>query len=49
MSDIPHPRDNAELFGHQAAEAALLEGWNSGRLAHAWLLCGQNYYVAFPA
>ncbi|TAN77035.1 MAG: DNA polymerase III subunit delta', partial [Magnetospirillum sp.] len=40
MTDIPHPRDNSELFGHPAAEAALLEAWNSGRLAHAWLICG---------
>ena len=40
MSDIPHPRDNPDLAGHAPAEAALLEAWNSGRLAHAWLLCG---------
>jgi DNA polymerase-3 subunit delta' len=39
--DTPlHPRDNPELIGHHSAEQTLLEAWNSGRLAHAWLLCG---------
>jgi DNA polymerase-3 subunit delta' len=40
MTDIPHPRDVSDLFGHAGAEQALLEAWNSGRLAHAWLICG---------
>lgn len=40
MSDTPHPRDTAELFGHATAEKALLDAWNSGKLAHAWLICG---------
>ncbi|BAE51253.1 DNA polymerase III subunit delta' [Paramagnetospirillum magneticum] len=40
MTDSPHPRETSELFGHGAAESALLDAWNSGRLAHAWLLCG---------
>lgn len=40
MSDIPHARDTSELFGHAGAEKALLDAWNSGRLAHAWLICG---------
>ena len=36
----PPPRKNADLIGHGGAEAVLLEAWQSGRLAHAWLLCG---------
>ena len=36
----PPPRKNADLIGHVGAEAVLLEAWQSGRLAHAWLLCG---------
>ena len=36
----PPPRKNPELIGHDAAEAALLEAWRSGRLAHGWLLNG---------
>ncbi|RAU22612.1 DNA polymerase III subunit delta' [Paramagnetospirillum kuznetsovii] len=40
MTDTPHPRDTAELFGHGPAEKALLDAWNSGKLAHAWLFCG---------
>ena len=34
------PRENPELLGQAAAEKALLDGALSGRLAHAWLLCG---------
>ena len=35
------PRENAELVGQGLAERALLDGWISGRLAHAWLLAGR--------
>jgi DNA polymerase-3 subunit delta' len=34
------PRENPELLGQEDAEKALLEGALSGRLAHAWLICG---------
>lgn len=34
------PRHNAALFGHEAAETALLEAWASGRLPHAWMITG---------
>jgi DNA polymerase III subunit delta' len=40
MSEVPHPRDVSELIGHAGPERMLLDAWNSGRLAHAWLLCG---------
>jgi DNA polymerase-3 subunit delta' len=36
----PHPREAAALFGHAAAERVLLDGYKSGRIAHAWLLGG---------
>jgi len=34
------PRANPELYGHAAAETALLKAWRSGRLPHAWLITG---------
>ncbi|MEQ8510389.1 MAG: DNA polymerase III subunit delta' [Rhodospirillaceae bacterium] len=37
---VPHPRANAYFTGHDAAEASFLEAWSSGRLAHAWMICG---------
>jgi DNA polymerase-3 subunit delta' len=40
MTDTPHPRDTDQLFGHETAERMLLETWNSGRMAHSWLISG---------
>ena len=40
MSDVPHPRQNAELFGHLEAEARFLAAYRGGRLHHAHLLVG---------
>jgi DNA polymerase-3 subunit delta' len=37
---LPEPRANPELFGHEAAAAALVEAALSGRLHHAWLMAG---------
>lgn len=37
---FPHPRRVNEFFGHHAAEAALLDAYRSGRIAHAWLIGG---------
>jgi DNA polymerase III subunit delta' len=34
------PRHEASLVGHAGAEQAFLDAWNSGRLPHAWLICG---------
>lgn len=34
----PHCQD--QFFGHQAAEQALLDAWQSGKMHHAWLLTG---------
>ncbi len=36
----PTPRTTADLLGHADAEQAFLDAWTSGRLAHAWLICG---------
>jgi DNA polymerase-3 subunit delta' len=35
-----HPRETTALFGHRDAEAALLNGYRSGRIPHAWLIGG---------
>ena len=36
----PPPRENPDLRGHAAAERTLLDAYNGGRLAHAWLFTG---------
>lgn len=36
----PPPRETLALFGHEHAEAALLDAYRSGRIAHAWLIGG---------
>ena len=36
----PHPRETPRLFGQEAAEAAFLDVYRSGRLHHAWLISG---------
>lgn len=40
VQGAPHPRDTAALIGQDAAQAALLEAFNTGRLHHAWLITG---------
>ena len=41
MSEEPlAPRDNPDLIGQDAAEKTFLQAWDSGRLAHAWLITG---------
>ena len=40
IEGVPHPREAARLFGHDAAEAAFLEAFNAGRLQHGWMLTG---------
>jgi DNA polymerase-3 subunit delta' len=36
----PHPREQFAFFGHREGEEAFLEGLQSGRLHHAWLIGG---------
>ena len=38
--EAPHPRETPRLYGQEAAEAAFLDAWNTGRLHHGWLLTG---------
>ena len=43
MADHPEvlePRLNPHLIGHESAEREFLAAWDSGRLAHAWLIAG---------
>ncbi len=39
---LPHPKDNPELLGHEAAEVQLLQAFNSNTLPHAWLITGEQ-------
>ncbi len=39
-TDEAHPRSTSLLFGHAAAEEALLSAYRSGRVPHAFLLSG---------
>ncbi|MFC2969740.1 DNA polymerase III subunit delta' [Acidimangrovimonas pyrenivorans] len=40
IEGAPHPRDTARLIGQDAAEAAFLNAYTTGRLHHGWLLTG---------
>jgi DNA polymerase III subunit delta' len=40
IDEVPHPRITTKLFGHAAAEAALLAAYRSGRVPHAFLIAG---------
>ncbi|MFW6413014.1 MAG: DNA polymerase III subunit delta' [Oceanicaulis sp.] len=38
--DLVHPRHVYDLFGHDAAEAAMARALDSGRMHHAWMITG---------
>jgi len=40
LPDIPRPREETRLVGHEAAEAAFVAALRAGRLHHAWLIGG---------
>jgi len=40
LDGAPHPRATPQIFGQDAAEAALLDAHAGGRMHHAWLLTG---------
>jgi len=40
IEGAPHPRETPVLFGQDAAQAAFLDAFNSGRLHHGWLITG---------
>lgn len=37
-----HPRENADLYGHEKAEQVFLNRWQSGRMPHALLITGSK-------
>jgi len=42
LEGFPHPRETARLYGHAAAEAALVETFATERMHHGWLLTGRE-------
>lgn len=40
IEGLSHPRETAELIGHEAQKRAFMDAIGSGRLHHAWLLAG---------
>jgi DNA polymerase III subunit delta' len=42
LDGVALPRKTTILVGHQAAEAALLEAYRSGRMHHGWILAGER-------
>ncbi|QGX98903.1 DNA polymerase III subunit delta' [Roseovarius faecimaris] len=40
VEGAPHPRETLQLYGQDAAQAAFLDAYNTGRLHHGWLLTG---------
>lgn len=40
IDGAPHPRDTAQVIGHDRSEAEFLGAWNSGRMHSGWLLAG---------
>jgi DNA polymerase-3 subunit delta' len=40
LEGVPHPRATPKLFGHEAAEQSLAEGFAAGRMHHGWLIAG---------
>lgn len=40
LPGMPLPREQGELYGHQATERGLIEAYRSERLHHAWILGG---------
>lgn len=42
LEDKITPANNSFLYGHSAAEETLLSGFNTGKMHHAWLLCGSK-------
>ena len=40
LEGFPHPREQTEFFGHEAAERTLVEAFAGGRMHHGWLVTG---------
>lgn len=41
LDGFPHPRETQRVYGHAAAERALLAAFASGRMHHAWMVSGR--------
>ncbi len=41
LEGFPHPRETQIVFGHAAAERALVDAFAAGRMHHAWLMSGR--------
>jgi DNA polymerase III subunit delta' len=42
MYDAPHSKETAQLFGHDEERAKFIQGYNSGKMHHAWILAGDE-------
>jgi DNA polymerase-3 subunit delta' len=42
LEGFPHPRETSRLLGHARAVRELAEGFDGGRMHHAWLLAGRE-------
>lgn len=40
IEGAPHPRETAQIFGQDAAQANFLDAYATGRLHHGWLITG---------
>ena len=40
--EAPHPRETLTLFGHDRAQAQILDAYRAGRLPQAWILGGRE-------
>lgn len=40
LEGAPHPRETAQLYGHETPQADFLDAFNGDRLHHAWLISG---------
>ncbi len=40
IEDVPHPAENPNLVGHDEILAKLANQYHSGKIHHAWILCG---------
>ncbi|SMX43170.1 DNA polymerase III subunit delta' [Actibacterium lipolyticum] len=40
VEGAPHPRETLALLGHDNAQAAFLDAFNTGRMHHGWLITG---------
>ena len=42
IPNLPHPRNNKKIYGHNSAKNSFLKSLQSEKLHHAWLIHGLN-------